>query len=1082
MSIRSRLIWVPFFAILLIGCNNRTNTSNSLFRLLSSTETNIDFINEMQENMTTNLLSFAPVYNGAGVAVADFNNDGLEDIFFGGNFVSSKLYLNKGDLKFEDITQSAGVNTDVWCNGISIVDINEDGFRDIYISVSGLTSPNRKNLLFVNNGDLTFTEQAASYNLDFDGYATNSLFFDYDLDGDLDMYLLVYGNNEGTDLKLVNKKIIDGTSLSNDRLFRNNGNGSFTDVTREAGILVEGYGLGVAINDLNGDHYPDLYISNDFLFDDIVYLNNGDGTFTDKAKTYLNHTSQFGMGIDFQDFNNDTRPDLVQLDMMPEDNYRQKKILGPMAFDFFNLSIKEGYTPQFMRNSLQLNQGEAGFSEIGQLAGINETDWSWSPLFADYDADGLKDLIITNGFRRNVTDWDFRNYINEQLEVARGKGEDLNEVSLAIVEKTNDEKLPNYAFRNLGDLTFEKVTDDWGLETPTWSNGMAYSDLDNDGDLDLVISNIDDQAHVYENQLIQEGEPKMIQVKLIGPKQNLDGIGAKVLYRDGKNIQSHYQSIYRGYLSSITPNIFFAKNNDLNASIEVEWPDGKIEKQPIGKDLKLTFNYRNAKHDDVTITENRQPITKSDYGLNKTLQSNDFVDFYYEPLLPHKLSTEPIAMAAGDINGDGLKDLYIGGSFGFDGHFFIQTKSGNFIKRKLANSAEYEDTDAIFFDADQDGDQDIYIASGSNEFPLEHYRYQDRLYLNDGYGNFEQSAGLPMMRTSSSTVTASDIDQDGDLDLFVGGRSKPKSYPLPGTSYLLLNENGAFTDVTSSWNGNLKNIGMVTDAEWADLNNDGNEELILAGEFMPISVFEKEREQLIDVTEKYGLTNFKGWWRKLGIYDINNDGLLDIIGGNEGLNTKYKVSKTEPLEIFAKDFDRNGMIDAIMSCYIDGEQHILHSKSTLETQVINFKRSFNKHEEFAKANFDMILPEATREGAYHLVANTFANMYFLNSENGFTGNALPNAVQFSPIYVIIEQNGKFYLSGNDYSTEVVVGQYDAGKGIVLSYFNGAWETIESDYQAQGEVKNAIFTQIGQNDVIIHGILNQPIETFVIQED
>ena len=1059
------------------SCSESSSGTDTLFRLKSSRETNISFNNEMKEDLTTNLLSFAPIYNGAGVATADFNNDGLEDIFFGGNFVSSKLYINKGNLEFEDITSSAGVETEVWCNGISVVDINEDGFRDIYISVSGLASPNRKNLLFVNNGDMTFTEKASEYGLDFDGYATHSLFFDYDLDGDLDMYLLVYGNNEGTDLKLVNKKILDGSSLSNDKLYRNEGNGTFTDVTLEAGIVVEGYGLGIGVNDLNEDGYPDLYISNDFLFDDIVYINNQDGTFTDRAKEFLGHTSQFGMGVDFQDFNNDLKPDVVQLDMMPEDNYRQKKILGPMNFDFFNLSIKEGYTPQYMHNSLQLNRGASGFSEIAQLSGVNETDWSWSPLFADYDADGLKDLIITNGFRRNVTDWDFRNYINEQLQIARGEGQDPNVRALEIVKNTNDEKLPNYAYKNNGDLSFSKKTEDWGLAAPTWSNGMVYSDLDNDGDLDLVISNIDDEAHIYENTLNEKSDNGLLAIELKGEKSNPDGIGATIIYNSEEKQQIHYQSVARGYLSSITPKIYFAKKPNMPSTVKVIWPNGKAQVQKITEQTSITFNQENA-----TIQEDRTNIEKqnspnSTLDVDITLTQNDYVDFYYEPLLPHRLSAEPLALAKGDVNGDGLEDLYVGGSAGFDGYMLVQNKRGAFDKRVLKDATPYEDTDAIFFDADSDGDMDLFVASGSNEFELADERYQDRLYLNNGKGIFSLSNNLPEMLSSSSTVVATDIDNDGDQDLFIGGRGIPKSYPLPGASYLLENINGRFTDVTSTWSDSLANVGMVTDAKWADLDNNGTKELILAGEFMPITVFENVAGTLGEATEKFGLDQHKGWWRKISLHDINQDGLIDILAGNEGLNTKYDVSETEPIEIFAKDFDSNGRLDPIMSCYIEGERHMLHSKSTLETQVINFKRRYVKHEDFAKANFDKILLPGLRMNAYTRSANTFANMFFLNSSTGFEGKELPIIAQVSPIYSINEHEGVYYLSGNDFSTEVVVGQYDAGRGVALKFENNKWHVVNSDYVIKGEVKNSVVVESLGKKMIIHGVLNEKLKTY-----
>ncbi|MFY0594141.1 VCBS repeat-containing protein [Roseivirga sp.] len=1068
----SALLLFFVFALTLSSCGDG---KDSIFELVSPSKSGISFNNEMKESRDVNLLNFAPIYNGAGVAVGDFNNDGLEDLFFTGNFVSSKLYINKGNLEFEDITESAGLETSVWCNGVSIVDINADGHNDIYISVSGADSTQRENLLYINNGDLTFTEQAKSYGLNDSGHSTHSAFLDYDLDGDLDVYVLTYGNNEGTDLTLVNKKVTDGTAISNDRLYRNNGDNTFTNVNEEAGILTEGYGLGIAVNDLNNDQYPDIYVSNDFLFDDIIYINNQDGTFSDQSKAYLRHTSHFGMGIDFQDFNNDLLPDVVQVDMMPEDNYRQKKILGPMQFDFYNLSIKEGYTPQYMRNSLQLNQGEKGFSEIGQLAGINETDWSWAPLFADYDANGEKDLIITNGFRRNVTDWDFRNYIREQLEVAKENGEDPDEVALEIVKKTNDLKLPNYAYAYNGDLTFQDVTTDWGLSEPSWSNGMIYADLDNDGDLDIVISNIDDVAHVYENTLDKkEVKNNYISIELKGNSNNPDGLGAKIIVSQNGRKQSHYQTKTRGYLSNVSSKIYFGfGQNNSEVNVEVIWPNGETEEKTSNTNSSVSFDIKNsaAPSKEATLITRTSGNQASAFGLDHETPENDYVDFYYEPLLPHRLSQAGPTITKGDVNGDGLDDLFVGGSSSNLSHLLIQNSTGQFDKKVFTDSDQFEDTDAIFLDIDLDGDLDLYVASGSNEFDANDPKYQDRIYINDGKGTFIRDEGsLPTMLTSTGTVAANDFDNDGDLDIFVGGRLSPKSYPMPGTSYLLRNDGGKFTDVTTDMSSGLSDAGMVTTSAWADIDGDGQEELVIAGEFMPIMVFKNIDGVFKDQTDALGLSNHTGWWNTILIDDVNKDGKLDILAGNLGENTKYQISIDEPLSVFAKDFDKNGMIDPIMSCFIGGKEHILHSKSTLETQVIGFKKRFIKHEPFAQATFEDIISEELREGAYTLKANTFKHTLFINNGDTFSAEALPKAVQIAPLKAIQKNGDRFYLSGNDYSTEVIVGQYDASHGFELHYSISDKKFVvekQSSYRASGNIKDAVIINVGAKKVVVH---------------
>lgn len=1067
-----------FIIISAFACKSEKEV-DTLFKLLDSKETGIKFNNALKEDEAINLMSFAPVYNGGGVAIGDLNNDGLEDLFFTGNMVSSRLYINQGELKFKDITESSGLETNVWCNGASIVDINGDGFRDIYIAVSGPDVTKRKNLLYINNGDLTFTEKAAEYGLDHDGYSTHCAFFDYDKDGDLDLYLLTYGNNEGTDLTLVNEKVVDGTGLSTDQLFRNNGNNTFTNVSTEAGITIEGYGLGLAINDFNNDSWPDIYVSNDFLFDDIIYINNQDGTFTDQSKRYLKHTSQFGMGVDIQDFNNDLMPDIVQMDMMPDDNYRQKKILGPMHYNFFNLSVKKGYTPQFMRNSLQLNQGEKGYSEIGQLAGIEKTDWSWAPLFADYDNDGLKDLIITNGFRRNVTDFDFRNYINEQVSAARIKGQPTENIALEIIKNTNDIKLPNYAYKYNGDYTFSDVTQDWGFETPTWSNGMIYADLDDDGDLDIVISNIDEIAQVYQNQSnVKLIDNHFIKVQLKGTADNLDAQGAKIFVTQSGEKQSYYQSKTRGYLSNISSEIHFGLgSNNTDVAIEVIWPNGKLETKKASINQTVAFSIEDAslisKESSVSITNGN---LSNQYGLSFFAKESDYVDFYYEPLIPHKLSRQGQAVVSGDINGDGLEDIFVGGAANQSGMLFVQSAKGQFLGKQLENESPYEDVNALFFDADNDGDLDLYVSSGSNEFEANSSFYQDRLYVNDGRGNFKRDLNsIPIMTTSSSSISASDFDGDGDLDLFVGGRLSPKKYPLPGTSYLLLNENGKFKDVIDEVNPNLKSIGMVTASAWADMDQDGEDDLILAGEFMPITILLKKNGKLIDATKDFGLDQTNGWWNSLLIDDIDGDGRLDIMAGNLGENSKLKVSIEKPLTVHAKDYDDNGMIDPIMSHYKGDQEVVLHSKSSLEEQVVAFKKKFLKHEGFAKATFDELLTPKQREGAYILKAQTFEHTAFMNKEAGFNEIELPKFTQIAPLMAIQKIDDKYYLSGNDYSTEVVIGQYDASNGFVLSFENNNFKVDDNSvYRASGDVRKSEKIKVKDTWLIIHTVSNDSL--------
>jgi enediyne biosynthesis protein E4 len=1081
-----RLFNVAFVLLLtaLIACQEKADTK-TLFVLKSADDTGITFSNDIEETDTFNILTYEYIYNGGGVGVADFNNDGLQDIFFAGNLVANQIYLNKGNLKFENVTEKANVNqTGRWNSGVSIVDINNDGWMDVYVSATmKLDSASRRNMLFVNKGAdkegvPVFEDQARAYGIDDSGFSTSSAFFDYDRDGDLDLYVLTNERlpNVPTNYR---PKIIDGSSPNNDRLYKNNGNGTFTNVSREAGISIEGFGLGLSISDFNLDGWPDIYVSNDYLSNDLLYINNGNGTFTNKIAEYIGHQSQFSMGNDAADINNDAMPDIITLDMLPETNNRIKTTISNKSYQTYINNERFQYEYQYVRNMLHLNNGlnsKIKFSEVGMLAGVHQTEWSWSPLFADFDNDGNKDLVITNGFPKDITDKDFGNYRNDVGNVA---------TPALLVDSIPVVKIPNYAFRNNGNLSFTDVTKAWGLGNESFSDGAAFADLDNDGDLDYVVNNINEAAFVYENTLYtsskdekQKAKNNFLRIQLKGGEQNKQGVGAKVTAYYGNGIMQFLEnSIYRGFLSSSTELHFGLGNVDAIDSIKIQWADGRSQRlQNVKTNQLLTINYAPMVEDTPRIKAADNflftNVTKKSNVFYKHVE-NDYIDFNTQRTVPHKFSQSGPGICVGDINGDGLEDFIVGGASVYSTSVFVQSSNGSFSeKRKALPDADKKQEDAglLLFDADLDGDLDLYIVSGSVESSEINSDYQDRFYLNNGKGEFKYAKdALPQIEASGSCVRAADFDADGDLDLFVGGSIVPQSYPMPSDSYILQNDQGKFTDVTQKVCPEIRKAGIIKDALWSDFDNDGKIDLVLAGEFMPVTFFKNNGAQFNKVAAS-GIENQTGWWNSIAAGDFDRDGDTDYVVGNLGLNNIYQVSNEHPLNLYAKDFDGNGSVDPIMACYIKEttnsntkKLYPVHFWDELNSQSPKFRRKFTRYRQYGKATLeDVLLPEELKD-ALHLTANQMASCYIENLGNSkFKNTPLPTLVQVAPVNGMVtdDVNGDGNLDvvmvGNDYGNEVFVGRYDAFTGLVLlgdgqGKFN-VMPSAKSGFYVKGDAK------------------------------
>jgi len=1057
------------------------NNDKTLFRLLSPEQTHIDFSNTLTEGLNTNVLMYEYFYNGGGVAIGDLNGDGRQDIYFTGNMTDNKLYLNEGHMQFKDITGQTGLagRPGPWKTGVTMADVNGDGKLDIYICYSGKVGAERRiNQLFINQGnDNTgipqFKEMAADYGLAFPSFSTQAYFFDYDRDGDLDLLLV---NHNPQRLNILDDISVKDLMSRHDaesgiRLLRND-NGRFNDITMKAGIVNTSlsYGLAAGIADVNGDGWPDIYISNDYSVPDRLYINNGKGKFTDKLQQQIGHTSFYSMGNDIADINNDCAPDIYTLDMLPEDNKRQKLLFGADNYEAFDLNLRVGFYYQYMRNMLQINNGNNTFSEVGQLAGISNTDWSWAPLFADYDNDGWKDLFVSNGYTRDYTNMDFLKYMGDNLRDRRVMRQDL----LNIVSKMPSSQVKSYFFKNNGDATFTNTSALWGISLPSNSNGAAYADLDNDGDLDMVVNNINQPAFVYENEAANRNNNHYITINLKGSDANTQGIGAKVIIYTANKKQYLEQMPTRGFQSSVSPVLHFGLGKDkVVDSLRIVWQRGKTQLlKNVKTDQQISLNekdavaaYEKLKRIKPLFTEIQSPVASKE----KTSTTNDFKR---QPLMVNPISFSGSCLVKGDINGDGLEDIYVGGTDGKAGALYIQQKNARFIlKVNPAFEADKASTDAAaaFFDANGDGKTDLYVCSGGyDDFLPDDPKLQDRLYINDGKGNFTKAKNaLPKMISSKSCVKVADINGDGFPDLFVGGRVVPGRYPETPQSYILINDGkGQFIDETVKYNAGLKNIGMVTDAAWVDMNGDKKPDLVVVGEWIPVTVFENENGKLTDATVKYFDKKYIGWWNCLQVSDINHDGRPDLIAGNLGLNSQCKASDSEPAKMYYKDFDDNGSVDPILCFYIQHKSYPYVTRDELLDQISMMRPRFSDYKSYADATIDQVFTPEEMKGAKQLSANYLATACFVSNSKGKLQLAkLPEQAQYSPVYSITsfdydhDGNDDLLLCGNIDHARIRMGKYDANYGILLKGDGkGNYKYIsqqQSGFNLSGDVRGAL---------------------------
>ena len=1107
---------VLIILLMLTGCEKQQESmvcapnDNTLFTLMPSGETGIDFRNDLEYTEEFNTYTYRNFYNGGGVAIGDLNNDGLPDIFFTGNMVSNRLYLNEGNLKFKDITNESGLDSKgVWSTGVSLADVNGDGWLDIYICKSGKPEgENRHNELFINrgveNGILKFEEKAKEYGVADYGLSTHAAFFDYDKDGDLDMYLL---NNSiksvgGYTLKKDQRLVRDPNG--GNKLYRNDGD-HFTDVSEEAGIYGSaiGFGLGVTIGDVNKDGWQDIFVSNDFFEKDYLYLNNGDGTFKESLEDVIGEISLGSMGADMADINNDGWPEIFVTEMLPREESRLKTKAIFEDWNKYRANVKAGYHRQFPRNVLQLNQGQPianghiSMSEISRFSGVHATDWSWGALIADYDNDGNKDMFVANGIFKDLIDLDYLNFYADPITTARlfrERGKYLKQ----LVDSIPSNPMPNYAFSNNGDLTFSNKSDEWGLDCPSFSNGSAYGDLDNDGDLDLVLNNVNMPAFVYRNNAeSQKKENHFINLKFVGlPKKvNSEGLGVQAtVYAAGR---TYYQELapMRGYQSTVDNRLHFGLGNHRIDSIQILWPDLTSKTfTDVKVDQFLEVQYTDTIGDHQHRAEKLKRSWFSDVTDSMAIayehKKSSFNDFDRDLLLFDMISAGSAHINTGDINGDGRMDLYLGGNKGEPAVLYVQQFDGSFKQSPqpaFENDKSSLDTGSAFFDADNDGDMDLYVCSGGNEFPLSSSSLKDRLYFNDGNGNFKESdQWLPINKyENSSCVAPADFDGDGDMDLFVGIRAKPFNYGEPCNGYLLQNDGkGNFVEVSNDMAPELKGLGMITDAKWFDRDGDGDLDLAIVGDWMPVTFFENENGIFKNKTEALGLEKTNGFWNTLEVADVDNDGRPDLIAGNLGENTRMRAKVDKPVKMYVEDFDRNGKPEHIITVYNGEKDYPLVGKSDLVEQLPYLKKKYLKFDAYKEQTVEDIFGKKSIERALKLQVHTTSSAVLLNKANQFEKINLPAEAQLSRIFGLriedFDQDGNLDIlaGGNFYWSKPEVGINDGSKGVLLKGLgDGNFVAVpmsRSGIQIPGEIREIRSMRNGPEEFLLVSRLNDSL--------
>lgn len=1045
-------IWLGCCLILfVVSCRH----SDDQFRRVPSSASGVTFRNVLTPTAEFNILNYMYFYNGGGVAVADFNSDGKPDLYFTSNQEDNKLYLNEGGMRFRDVTSESGTQgLSGWATGVTTADVNADGKLDIYVSYVGdYLIYKGRNQLFINQGNNEqgipqFADATADYGLDLVGFSTQAAFFDYDLDGDLDMFMLTHSLHEaGTFGRSSLRKTIH--PLAGDRLLRND-NGRFVDVTVESGIYgsVIGYGLGLAISDVNLDGLPDIYVGNDFHENDYLYINQGGGKFIESIEQQMPHTSRFTMGVDCGDINNDAFPDVVTMDMLPSDPGILKKSAAEDAYDVYTYKANFGYHHQFARNNLQLNNQDSTFSDIALMAGVSASDWSWSALLADFDLDGNKDIFISNGIRHRPNDLDYINFISAD-SIRYRLQEVITENDLNYINQMPELKISNAMYRNNGDLSFTNTTAEWGMDTPSYSNGAAYGDLDSDGDLDLVVNNIDDEAFIYENRSVRDNArgKQYLQVAFEGEGRNRFGVGAKVLLYDSGKVQLQEVFPTRGFQSSVDYVLTFGIASRKIDSLVVVWSGGACQRLTgVTANQRITVREKDASQRySYALHHRRAPLFDKTPALSIPYKhrENNFVEFTREQLLPHMLSTEGPAVAVGDVNGDGLDDLFLGGGKWQEASLLMQSNGGftRMLQPAISLDSTYEDVDAVFFDADQDNDIDLFVVSGGNEFSGKSPYRNPRLYLNDGEGNFSRSDQFRDVFLTGSTVALSDVDGDGDLDLFLGARAIPFNYGKRPDSYLMRNDGaGKFTDVTDVLAPFLRKMAFVKHAVWTDVDGDKDEDLVVAAEWSPVLIIYNDKGKLVPMAlEGSGLEASNGWWNAVCPLDADHDGDMDFMVGNMGLNSKLKASPDKPVRMYVADFDKNDSIDQVVTHYIGEKEYPMHTRDEIMKQMPSLKKRFLSYASFAQASLDDLFGRQALEHSDHYEAHTLASSFIENLGNGtFIIRPLPDAAQISTISTFVtgdfngDQRPDVISAGNFYQNNIQLGRYDASYGLLLT--------------------------------------------------